>query len=71
MTPDEAAKRWCPFSQQLSDGSLGPGSYNRSGNRIPEQCRCLGPDCMAWRWEISAAGIRSDRSGYCGLAGTD
>lgn len=40
---------------------------------------CIGPECMAWRWnqspsrvlERSAVGLDDDgkRNGYCGLAG--
>lgn len=65
-TEEEASKLWCPFARDTVCGDIsepGPGgSYNRmsGGNVIPDSCRCIASDCMAWNWTglqvVDAAG---------------
>jgi hypothetical protein len=71
MKVDEAAKKWCPFGM-LSDGivhaSFNRGRHDHAAGHF--YSNCLASECMAWRWERSAAGKKTS-SGYCGLAGTE
>lgn len=77
FTEDEAAHNWCPHARIMeTDSELTFGaSANRRGSGVPlSSCRCLGRQCMAWRWtelkrprEAPATGF--DIMGYCGLAG--
>jgi hypothetical protein len=69
-TEEEAKQKWCPKS------IVTLGSRNEReqacGNRFEDakdsnaymQTRCLGGDCMMWRWH-------SPKRGYCGLAGKE
>lgn len=63
VNEDEARHRWCPFVR-IGVASSG-GFYNNRGVRAPtvEQLnvKCLGAQCMAWRWN-------SPMTGYCGRA---
>lgn len=69
MTEDEAKTKWCPFARSLvvmrekgTETILSSVTANRwTGNVAhtpsPEtQPRCLGSDCMAWRWEVNHDG---------------
>lgn len=70
MTEQEAKTRWCPFVRHADTG----GSFNRGSEQDNAvnagrsqgacPCRCIGSECMAWRW---SSRVRED--GYCGLAG--
>lgn len=68
MNESDALTKWCPFTRvALSEGlsanrtaSMGTGGYAD----ISDETRCLASECMAWRWAD-----RSNRAGYCGLAG--
>lgn len=73
MTEEEAKTKWCPFVR------MHPGGYNASTHfdGMPDQRygRCIGSDCMAWRWHQVPAGpppysvLKNSNEGYCGLAG--
>jgi hypothetical protein len=68
-TEDEAKEKWCPMVRMMDDSSFNhPVAYNRcwlSGDTEdnPDEARCIGSRCMAWRWFIA------NEKGYCGLAG--
>lgn len=78
MTEAEAKTKWCPFVRQVA---VTPGKRESAaiGNRFidesladggsfhnPVHARCIGSDCMMWRWHDQ--GING-RCGRCGLAG--
>ena len=51
MTESEAQTKWCPFARIVFE------QFNIAGNRlnsitstIPDPSRCIGSECMAWRW---------------------
>lgn len=93
VTEDEAKTKWCPFARVIVDREFAEESV-ASGNRwtgetlptnSPTNSECLGPGCMAWRWQprMEPAGDPFDISkspgiarsappthGYCGLART-
>lgn len=60
MTEDEAKKKWCPFARAPwlnGDGPYGVVAVNRQATGVrpknlgaPEEPKCLGSECMAWRW---------------------
>jgi hypothetical protein len=86
MTEDEAKTKWCPHVRALA---LASNNFPIAANRVtdtsgtPEQSRCIGSACMAWRWiaptpmfrpgtmELAAMDPGTDKPtrGYCGLAG--
>lgn len=51
MTEDEAKTKWCPFART-------PQPQNYAANRTPKgsfiNSKCLGSECMAWRWNKAA-----------------
>ncbi len=59
MTEEEAKTKWCPFANVGSTTS-GLGGFNRFippvGSGSDESVRCIGSDCMAWRWEARLLG---------------
>jgi hypothetical protein len=82
MTEDEAKTKWCPFARTLNIGEKGgvQPTSNRYGigsryNLNPEDCRCIGRSCMAWRDTgfdkyRDELGLPKPRAlGFCGLAG--
>ena len=55
MTEDEAKTKWCPFARVAYDGFNGNRFCAEEHNRIalnPASSRCIGSNCMAWRWKI-------------------
>lgn len=60
MTEDEAKTKWCPFARVLTaDARDHYPAANRAAmveggqftmNTNPVHSRCIGSDCMAWRW---------------------
>lgn len=91
-TEEEAKERWCPFARatlfaEEPDGEVtviaGAPTFNRfaearaSGPTNPPSCRCIGSQCMAWRWGDDDAALNermhgreaTPELGYCGLAG--
>ena len=79
MTEDEAKTKCCPFRE------IKIVAYAKKAEIIErdhELYRCIGSDCMAWRWVKEKSGTElspdSDKpnklriyipDGYCGLAG--
>jgi hypothetical protein len=52
MTESDAKQKWCPMVRIVSVDLEDKDSRNRvSGAEsiIPEDCLCIGSDCMAWR----------------------
>ena len=81
MTEDEAKTKWCPFVRvmALDPRNGGNPAINRQDY---DNFNCIGPACMAWRWndtsewiaraeaEFRRTGRRIPKTdGYCGLAG--
>lgn len=91
MTEEEARARWCPFArvplyaaQPVQEESptaanrAPPGASDSTRAGVDRETRCLGGECMAWRWEPLASIVDSQRllgepiepkRGSCGLAG--
>lgn len=44
VTDEEAETKWCPFTRDA-------GGANRHGHGSSDEVRCIGSDCMAWRWD--------------------
>lgn len=78
VTPEQAQGRWCPFGRQPTfvGSQIVPTNRQPNGD-VPS---CLGPLCMAWRFEkekeIREIDMMSGevvdeppRRGYCGLSG--
>lgn len=90
LTEKEAKEKWCPFARvfmgdwpQKTTGS----ACNRIMTTEPEEGqtsadnyildndnKCIGSDCMAWRWRRRYENDDRDEkishcTGYCGLAG--
>lgn len=66
-TTEEAAKAWCPYTTVgISVGSVAKvaSRHDDAGLRIAPGSRCLGPQCMAWRWAQ-----HDEQRGYCGRVG--
>lgn len=77
-TEEEAKKKWCPMARTCyTDAREGSSVSNRTigpdGNGSTYGARCLGSDCMMWRWETEICPekqeIVNSNKGYCGLAG--
>lgn len=78
MTEEEAKTKWCPMLQvSAAAGVLGTVS-NRSNafdDNSDRHGRCIGSQCMAWRWDggfplpNDPPAIREHYRGHCGLAG--
>lgn len=83
LTETEAKTKWCPFARvatQYADGK----PINRVGSdseespvpvieMIFDESKCIGSDCMAWRWKTSLPTSfvpKPTSTGHCGLAGT-
>ena len=63
-----AKSKWCPFSMEVLDD--GESAGNRAFDGSTMQAKCVGSECMAWRWQPSPEGhVPSSTQGYCGLAG--
>lgn len=49
MTEAEAKTKWCPLARVLST----VGNFNiRNDGKRPDATRCVGSECMAWRWAV-------------------
>ena len=56
MTEAEARTKWCPFVR--IGNYLNGGSLNREANgEISDNMKCIGSDCMGWRWVNSEVGF--------------
>jgi hypothetical protein len=72
MTEEEAKRKWCPFARTADAEVAG---YNRTGvlGANLDDVKCLGSDCMAWRWmprpleTMPSDGSKIEPWGYCGL----
>jgi hypothetical protein len=76
LTEAEAKKRWCPFARAPGNYAYGLPTNNRNERGGPTaRAKCIGSDCMAWRWidaevEFQRTGTHQPtNTGYCGLAG--
>lgn len=84
LTEDQARVKWCPMARVAPEGDQ--NVWNRSRidvgaqenvhqrpDRVVAMSRCIGSDCMAWRWLDPASDPavvpESARRGFCGLAG--
>ena len=64
-TEEEAKTKWC-------HATIARTNVHVDDRLDSFQPRCIGSDCMAWRWQPNASvsqGINGTRPGYCGLAG--
>jgi hypothetical protein len=70
----DAPNQWCPFVRIPWDGGPvnRPGIGQTSGGLTlidpAMQFRCIGSQCMAWRWLLDSSQAPT-QYGYCGLAG--
>jgi hypothetical protein len=70
MSPDEAKKKWCPWSRTLSMQDEGP-AINRPGPTMSSQqtanvivaTRCLADGCMLW-----TTSTMTEWDGWCSLS---
>jgi hypothetical protein len=69
---DDADKMWCPMVRAIGEDGSGNASIPvvtdtvDHPHRIPKWARCVGDDCMMWRFADDGV-VQS--IGYCGLAG--
>lgn len=71
MTEDEAKQKWCPFVRvySVSDSDGANGSWNRHQRNGHDETRCIGSECMAWRWNPDPDPLLNlPPHGRCGLA---
>ena len=76
LLSERAARQcWCPFARVLCSAQYAMAGVNRDGSGMDPHSRCIGSECMAWRWKEDPgpqppnAPERDDR-GWCGLAVT-
>jgi len=78
MTEEQAKTKWCPMVRGGLNVHTTWGSPREPGaeQRNPAAARCIGSDCMMWRWneKYKANGTPDPdpvqgEHGYCGLAG--
>ena len=74
MTSEEVAKtKWCPLTSLFAYSLKGCATVNRrsdeDGDLIPNDAKCLGSQCMAWRWEIYNGAEAVHQAGDCGFCG--
>ena len=82
-TEAEAKTKWCPFARIAHVNAPTGGNRHYSGVGAEENLglitRCIGSECMAWRWDRKqmvgeydsqySKAKPENRQGYCGLAG--
>lgn len=74
MTEDEAMTMICPI---LRAGVISAVVHVAKGAPgLNEYCKCLGHECMVWRWDkVESVGYQGEGGperrfgGHCGLAG--
>jgi hypothetical protein len=80
FTEKEAANKICP--QQIAPALVNLGDPHTrgsdpSGGHLSEgryiglkaPAKCVGSECMAWRWSHQDTGAVGDPTGFCGVAG--
>ena len=83
LTEEEAKTKWCPMARYgelhgPEQGAAAAFNYNRTdvpnAPPIPNTCRCIASECMAWKWETAGEDMGrqhnnpgAERHGYCGL----
>jgi hypothetical protein len=73
---EDASEMWCPHARvkakamDAEDGAQVTINRDEDGNS-GIATRCLGPECMAWRWSNKHNEDEEGANvwGYCGLAG--
>ena len=57
MSEDEAKTKWCPHARVATyamGGDGGMAATNKVSNgKIRDGARCIGSECMAWRWQVT------------------
>lgn len=67
MTEDEAKTKWCPMVRSSDTDQTVDNAY--ISDRNPSYSRCIGSDCMMWRWKLDVRFAETSKTdGYCGLA---
>jgi len=72
---DEARTMWCPMVRclHLSEDVISNCSINDIGQKNWDYARCIGSECMMWRWlsiDVNDENYERDwDKGYCGLGG--
>jgi hypothetical protein len=73
MTEKEAKSKWCPMTRfHVVENSPLTVYSNRDENDLPT--RCMGSECMMWRWKTPlSADIDGNyySNGFCGLGGKE
>lgn len=72
MTEEEAKTKWCPFARVIAgtiETPLTQAAFNRvsvgsAQHMTLHASKCLGADCMAWRWGTSELGVTLDSVPY-------
>jgi hypothetical protein len=73
-TEEDAKTKWCPEGRLIAKFNNGDAAtFNRTQGRS-DWPRCIGSDCMFWRWVRDEHGWPENDSnghalGYCGAAG--
>jgi hypothetical protein len=78
MDEATAKTKWCPFKRVALSAGM---SANWSGNMAPgsvgygnihDETRCIGSECMVWRYRTSKDTFPSlARPGYCSLGDSE
>lgn len=63
MTEAEAKAKWCPMGPSL------PRPVGQERWYVPFEPKCIGADCMMWRWSDEWQSKDGTGYGHCGLAG--
>jgi len=65
MTEEQAETKWCPFARVTAADGTGGNRYRMDIDAAEAACftKCIGPHCMAWRWDITWSSMTEEGQG--------